>query len=468
MKNNIKRIIAASLAATTVFSLAACTGGEAAETTPATTIDNPLDEEDKAALEEVGVDLLTGELENKTIKWLSNWDINPDSSGKKTPVELELFQTKFGGIVEYYASDWGTRYTDLSTHVLGDTGIDFFPAGDLDGFPMGAISGMFQGFDDYVDWDSQLWSEVKPIADMFMWGDDHYIIATATTDGPVVIFNQQTFEEYGLDNPVELFENGDWTWDTFKQLLMDYCDPDNGLNGIDGWYTEAALMKTTGVPVVDIKDGRLISNIGNSDVERVMNFMADLYNNNLVIDKSQYDWAEQPQFIGEGKDLFYPCGLWALYGAPDTWQVKFGDDVMFVPMPRDPEADAYYLPAGVDGYFLCKGAQNPEGVIKFAECKMVANKDETAIAIGEAELKSTYGWTDEMVEMKQTVLDMTLENPVFDFYNGTNADITSILDSGETGIRASLQSGKSWATTREEIGSAIAEWLEDINVAAGV
>ncbi len=303
---------------------------------------------------------------------------------------------------------------------------------------------------------------------MFMWGDDHYVLITDTCDGPVVIYNRQTMEEYGLDDPAELLASGEWTWDTFKQMLMDYCDPDNGLNGIDGYWAEAALTKTTGVPVVDIKDGRLVSNIGDPAVERVMNFMADLYNNNLVIDKSQYDWNEQPQFIGEGKDLFYPCGLWALYGAPDLWQPKFGEDVMFVPMPKDPEADAYYLPAGLDGYLLCKGAQNPEGVIKFAECKMVAGKDETAIAVGDAELKNTYGWTDEMIEMKKTVLDMTREHPVYDFYNGTNADITSILDSGETGIRASLQSGKAWSTTRDEIQSAIEEWLEDINAAAGV
>ena len=33
-------------------------------------------------------DLLTGELENKEIKWLSDWDINPDGTGKNVPTEL--------------------------------------------------------------------------------------------------------------------------------------------------------------------------------------------------------------------------------------------------------------------------------------------------------------------------------------------------------------------------------------------
>ena len=48
-----------------------------------------------AALES---DLLPDEeLENKTIKWFANWDINPDSTGKTKPIELVLFEEKYHG-----------------------------------------------------------------------------------------------------------------------------------------------------------------------------------------------------------------------------------------------------------------------------------------------------------------------------------------------------------------------------------
>ena len=41
---------------------------------------------------------LTGDLgENKTIKWLSDWDINPDGSGKTTPTDLAVFQERYDG-----------------------------------------------------------------------------------------------------------------------------------------------------------------------------------------------------------------------------------------------------------------------------------------------------------------------------------------------------------------------------------
>ena len=36
------------------------------------------------------------ELENKTIKWMANWDINPDASGKNKPPELVVFEKSNG------------------------------------------------------------------------------------------------------------------------------------------------------------------------------------------------------------------------------------------------------------------------------------------------------------------------------------------------------------------------------------
>ena len=130
------------------------------ETTPA----KELDEEDKAAVAEMD----TGDdekLENGTVKWLSFWDLNP-ANGKPKSVELELFETKYGGKIEYIPTTYETRYSDLSTQVLGGTSPDLFPAADLDTFPGKAIAGMFEPFDDYLDFDSDLWSSgAKKLSD---------------------------------------------------------------------------------------------------------------------------------------------------------------------------------------------------------------------------------------------------------------------------------------------------------------
>ena len=46
------------------------------------------------------------------------------------------------------------------------------------------------------------------------------------------------------------------------------------------------------------------------------------------------------------------------------------EEIRFVPMPKDPDADKYYLPANMDAYTLCKDAQNPEGAGAFMKCKL--------------------------------------------------------------------------------------------------
>ena len=92
---------------------------------------------------------LSGELENKTVKWMSPWDINPsDGSGKSTPLDLAIFQEKYGGVIEWYQVNHNTRYDDLANAINSDEGIDFFFGGDGDAFPKGALRGMFVPYDD--------------------------------------------------------------------------------------------------------------------------------------------------------------------------------------------------------------------------------------------------------------------------------------------------------------------------------
>ena len=112
---------------------------------------------------------LTGDLENKTIKWMSDWDINSDDTGKTTPVELAVFQERYGGKVEFHQTTYANRYDDLANAINSDEGIDFFYGGNWDAFPKGAVRGMFVPYDDYIDLDSELWADVKDANDAMMW-----------------------------------------------------------------------------------------------------------------------------------------------------------------------------------------------------------------------------------------------------------------------------------------------------------
>ncbi len=459
-----KRIVSGILAMFIVSGLAACNTEEKSDTesmtTAATTVNtSELSDEEKDMLNKAADEKIGGELENKTIKWMANYDINPDSTGKSKSAELTMFEEKFGGVVKYYPTTFENQFNDLSTAILGGEGIDFFPIGSLGFYINCSANGMFQPVDDYVDFNSELWSDVKSANDMLMINGKHYSLVNAVTAGEVVIYNKKTIEERGLDDPAELLKNGNWNWDTYRNMLAEFVDNDNGRYGIDGWWIEQPLYLTTGKSLISLDNGVVSSNMKSPELERAMNYIYDLNKNSYLIDKEMFGWTTNEAFIGTGEELFFPCGLWKIQTAKQQWAEIFGEDLMFVPQPKDPEADKYYLPGGLEGYQMCKGAQNPEGVVKFVECALTVAQDEELSKLNHQKLIDDYGWREDMADMLFTVNEMTKENPVFELYSGTSSDIKSLLDTAKT----EASRGTDWNTTVGTYSDTIDTLVDEIN-----
>lgn len=398
------------------------------------------------------------ELSNKIVKWMSFYDPwHPSGLGNSKPVSMELFEKKYGGDVEYIETTWATQYDDLATAVLGGEGIDFFPG--IEAVPKCVISGITQSFDEYIDWENPLWKSVKELNDTYAVGGKHYFMACQSTAGYVVYYNRETIESLGYDDPKDLYEKGEWTMDKFKSMLMDFVDTEAGTYGLDGWFNQTPLYLASGVPSISIKDGKMSNNLMDSNLERAMSFQYDLFKNGLVLDKSQFSWNTQIQFMGEGKELFYIGGFYEVETAPEIWREKFGEGMFFVPIPRDEKADKYYYNAGLDGYNLCSGAGNPEGTARLMECIIASYDDENAVKINDDKHQADYGWTDEMIEMKKEVERLTNENPIADVYGGLPKDTADIVGN----LINQPLTGTDWYTARESIFDAVQVGVDDVN-----
>ncbi len=178
---------------------------------------------------------------------------------------------------------------------------------------------------------------------MFILNGSHYIMVTQASGGSIVVYNRQTIENYGFDDPAELLEKGEWNWTAFKNMLTDFVDNDAGQHRLDGWLNGTAPIPTSGVPPVELKDGKLVSNLYDENLEKAMNFMFDMNKNGLVLDKHLTGWAEHPDYVGQGTELFYIGGSYIIEGAAEVWTEKFGnvEDVMFVPVPKMDGSDKY-------------------------------------------------------------------------------------------------------------------------------
>ena len=404
---------------------------------------------------------LTGELENKTIKWLSTWDINPDGTGKNVPIELAVFQERYGGNIEFYQVDWENRYEKLAECINSGEGIDFFPANDKDAFPKGAVRQMFVPIDDYIDFSSPLWEDVQEFNDNVQWNGSHYMaVVQPTGDNCAVIYNKKTIQEAGLEDPADLYAKDEWTWDAFEDMLNAFVDPASQHYGIDGWWFEFGLMNTTGVPAISLENGMLVNNLGSEGMERAQNFLYDLYSaGNIAIGSGDYGWEAKPSYIAEGKTLFYPCGLYEFYMESKQWKKNFGEDAFFVPMPRDPDADDYYIPVGMDSYVFVKGGSNPEGVAKYLDCKRYTLLSSDVRDIADKQMVTDYGWTQEMVDMKNSMQELAEANPIIDFSTGVSADCGELLDNS---LRNSAR-GTPWNETFDTINSTVDTYINDIN-----
>lgn len=468
MKKLSKKLaLATSLAMMSTFT--ACGGGEGADTgttaagasEPVVSVESAtvtMASEDAEVVAQVEVD---GEkLENPNLRWLSFWSLKPEES-ERVDVFLELFQTKYGGDIEWIQTTSETKYDDLATLVLGGNAPDLFPAADLDTFPGRVAAGMFQPFDDCVDFNSDLFPNgAKVVNELHTIGGKHYMACVDAYAGTIMIYNKKTIEENGLDDPAELAYNNEWTWSKLKEMCMEFADADNDKYAIDGWWFETAMIPSTGVPVIGMDNGKIVNNLMSPDLARVEEYFLDYYNNNLNFPRAEFNWTEHPERVGEGLTLFYPVGTWKLF-EPNL--DVFGDEgeIMFVPMPRDDSSDTWYQTAagGLDAYAMCKGAPNPDAVKAFINCKLIANSDESVQAIND-DYNRERGWTDEMIDMYHYASDLTNANPVVDFYSAVNNDVYNLIHNP---IKDASYNGIDWYTTREERSDAVDIIIEEVN-----
>lgn len=462
----LKKLAAGLAALTMVVSLAACGSSGSDDSSMA---EKKLNEDQQAAIDEIAESKADDRvLENTEIKWFSFWDINPTASDDKDiGVDLALFQTKYNGKITYISTTWEKKFDDLAALVMSGDSPDFCGADDMDMFPKGAIKNMLDPIDDYIDFDSELWKDMKTACDKFEYKGKHYVAVSRVDPCYVWVYNKNTIEAAGMDDPAELYANGEWNWDTMCDMCIEFTNPENDMYALDGWYYENALTQSTGKPIVGMENGEITSFINDPDIAKAQEMMYNLQKNGVVYPKNEYGWKVRGDVFGTGlataQTLFYPIGLWGIEDAPSV-TAPYGDisagDVMFVPVPCSADSDVMNIPSRVHGFCIVHAAQNPEGVAAWMDCTRYAELDENAKAITEEQLRDDYGWTDEMIEMRENIYQMAAEHPVFEFSQGISPEVSSLTD---TIVKSTMNPAEatSWTQVVSENEKALAWLLDD-------
>ena len=334
------------------------------------------------------------------LEWLSYFDINPTKGAEKR-ADLTLFEKK-GGKINYTNTTSMTKYDTLANRVLANDVPDMFWYEQKMTFPNYCVKGMFQPVDDIVDFDSDLWADVKDTADQFTLKGEHYVAPVKYVANSVLTYDKDVIEACALDDPYELYMNDEWNWDTWYDMMDEYvkgAEGDEQRYGVNGWFAPF-IFQSTGHTLIeyDADKDEYVSNITDPNFDRATDLLYNISKNGLYYG----DWVGQASDCFKKNILFYAMGPWA---ASDTHTPKDGSNWGIVPIPSDPNADAKYTSVEINAYMWVKGSTKKEAMKTWMECAKLVNTDPTYIeADKEKFFVNNPNWTEEMYQMAYSEL----------------------------------------------------------------
>ncbi len=384
---NYKRLAAGAMAVIAAFSVASCGSKDSSSSSSYV---------DKVEVKESADITPIPDGAEKELEWLSYFDINPTRADPEKRTDLTLFEQN-GGSIKYSRAGSLEKYDKLAARLLANDPPDMFWYEMKMTFPANCIKDMFQPVDDIVDFDSAMWSDVKDVAENFTLKGKHYVAPINFLPNSVITYDTDMIEAAGLDDPYELYQDGKWDWNTWYEMMEEYCqgaEGDEERYGINGWFAPF-IFQSTGKTLIkyDAEKDEYVSNLDDPDFVRATDLLYDIQKNGYYY----ADWVGQTSDAFKKNILFYAMGPWASFGSHSP---KEGDNWAMVPIPKDPNSDTLYTTVDMNAYMWVKGSKKNDAMKCWLECaKIVYTQDEYIQTERDKFFVNNPSWTDQMYDV---------------------------------------------------------------------
>lgn len=447
-----KKLCSGMLAAAVILSLTGCdeSVGQSniasdvpQQSTTATTTTNTLDDDINNPVD-ITEFVEDDVLENPNITYFGFYDFRV--AGDVKPA-VKLFEETYGGKVDYISCAWDERIDKLQMMISAGDSPDLVDREEVS-FPYMITKNVYEDLTDYIDLTQPHWQAYAPLVESYEWEGKHYYYPfTATALPDCLIYNKNVFDNLDLDDPKELYDSGNWTWDTFKQIMIQFMESQEGaIGGVYGLLSND-IMLTTGIPLVGYENGSIINNIESADLDRAANFLMELRREGLAV-RGDGMWSNEPAPLAKHKVAFLGVGTWKI---TDFCKDYSDEEYGFVPYPRDPSADKYYYNCSAQGYFVPRGSSNVEGAAAFIDIMRKCNDDPELKAVVKESIMNDKQYSEEQYEFLTSFEDIGNFDYVINFSNGFNSDLTGVID----GMLSNLayeqsEDQRSWAQLKGE------------------
>ncbi len=168
----------------------------------------------------------------------------------------------------------------VAAQVAANDPIDVFYLNDEQYLNM-YLKGYMLAVNDYVDL-NQPWHQI-PVMDSFLKFDGKYYAAHVTATPYVIYYNRDLLinNGYSADYPMELYKEGNWTWDKFVEICRECYDEEGNVVGLENMFDEV-FQASNACRVVDFEDGQYKLNIKSPETRKTLELVQDIFYTNKI------------------------------------------------------------------------------------------------------------------------------------------------------------------------------------------
>ena len=285
------------------------------------------------------------------------WESNPGATGKESDImrydNVKVIEDTYNVTFEFVNPTYAGTIDSLNNSILaGEPDFDIYTV-EL-GFGVPAVmNGLACDLRDVLDPDDPLLTHDDPIMNFVDLSNGAVSLLYAKgAENQVdhvynLAFNLQMIEEANLEDPRDLVERGEWTWDKFReycQVLTRDIDGDGvtDVYGYGGWLGDF-------LPYWFMSNGTYVAatateNFSSAEVGETLKFLQDLY----ITDKVAYPIPEESGWdvcrwlYRDKKVAFCTTTTWILDNYKDYTEAdpNLDFDMVFIPYPIGPSGNA--------------------------------------------------------------------------------------------------------------------------------
>ncbi|MCU6712640.1 extracellular solute-binding protein [Paenibacillus sp. J5C_2022] len=285
------------------------------------------------------------DLKGRTIRIGQWWGMENYLSEEEKELQRKA-EEKFNVKIEYVTVPFGEIQSRIiTTSVAGQPFADIIMIPLEWSIPKMVSEGYIQPIDDLVDMNDPNWNQI--MLNYGKYNGKQYSFTDKDNNGHGFYYNKTLIQRNGLEDPYELQERGEWTWDKFLEMAKAVTK--------DGTFGVVAPSTPSDIAIPFIyannayvtKDDQIT--FDSPEAMEALQFVSDLYNVHKVVGGS---WPE-------GTALFYPNYRWAAY----DFNNNMADDWGYVFFPKGPKADNYVVPTPINMWHLMSDVENPKEVM---------------------------------------------------------------------------------------------------------